>query len=290
MKINIEFLIVTGISGAGKSQTIKCLEDIGFFCVDNLPTVLIPKFAEFCRKSGNKIIKVALGIDIREGKFLNDLFNALEKIKEMKIDYKIIFLDASDEILIRRYSETRRIHPLAKNKEAILSGIKKERNILQEFKGKADRIIDTTNFNLGELKESITSFCLNIKEKTMLNFSLLSFGYKYGIPVDVDIIMDVRFLPNPQYIESISHFTGNEIEIRDFVLNKSSTKKFLKKFFDLIIFLLPHYIKEGKSYLSIAVGCTGGRHRSVVIVNELKNLLEKKGVNIKVRHRDIEKK
>ncbi len=290
MKINIEFLIVTGISGAGKSQTIKCLEDMGFFCVDNLPTVLIPKFAEFCRKSGNKIIKVALGIDIREGKFLNNLFNALEKIKEMKIDYKIIFLDASDEILVRRYSETRRIHPLAKNEEAILSGIKKDRNKLKEFKGKADKIIDTTNFNLSELKENITSFCLKTKGKTSLNFSLLSFGYKYGIPMDVDIIMDVRFLPNPQYVESISRFTGNEREVRDFVLNKNSTKKFLKKFFDLIIFLLPHYVREGKSYLSIAVGCTGGKHRSVVIVNELKNLLEKKGVNIKSRHRDIEKK
>ncbi len=290
MKINVEFIIVTGISGAGKSQAIKCLEDIGFFCVDNLPTTLIPKFAEICLRSGSKMVKVALGIDIREGEFLDDLFYSLQKLKEMKIKYKIIFLDASDEILVRRYSETRRRHPLAKNEEAILSGIKKEREKLQEFEGKADKIIDTTNFNLNELKEIINSFCLKIKGKTKLNFRLLSFGYKYGLPLDADVVMDVRFLSNPQYVKELKCFTGNQIEVRDFVMSKSSTKKFIKKFFDLIMFLLPHYIKEGKYYLTIAIGCTGGRHRSVVLINELKCLLEKRGINIKVIHRDIEKK
>lgn len=289
VKSDIKFVIVTGISGAGKSQAIKCFEDIGFFCVDNLPTTLIPKFAEVCRHSQGKINKVALGIDIREGEFLDDLFNGLEKLKEMEVIYRIIFLEASDEILVRRFSETRRKHPLAKNEEMIWSGIRKEREKLQEFKGKADKIIDTSHLTLGELKEIINSFCLDMKEKTEINFSLLSFGYKYGLPIDVDIVMDVRFLPNPQYVKSLSSFTGNDINVCKFIMGNIYSKKFLKKFFDLIKFLLPHYVKEGKSYLTIAIGCTGGRHRSVVLVNELKKLLEKSSINVQIRHRDIDK-
>lgn len=281
----MDFFIITGISGAGKSQAIKCFEDLGFFCVDNLPTTLIPKFGEIVNQSEGKLNKVALGVDIREGKFLDAFFKSLDELKQQGFNCRTIFLDANTRVLVRRYSETRRRHPLGKS---IVEGIREERKKLTEIKAIADKIIDTSNLTLGELKGVITTFLE--PGKSTINLSVISFGYKYGLPPDVDLIFDVRFLPNPQYESSLRNFDGNSEIIHSYVLDNQLGKKFLKNFFPLIKFLIPCYIKEGKSYLTIGVGCTGGRHRSVVVANALKEFLENKKYTLKLWHRDIDKK
>lgn len=283
--MNIEFYIVTGISGAGKSQTLKSFEDMGFFCVDNLPTTLLPKFSEIVRQSEGKLNKVALGIDVREGKFLDTFFDSLNELKHQGFKYKIIFLEANTRILVRRYSETKRRHPLGKS---IVEGISEERKRLTEIKAKADKIIDTSNLSPHELKETITTFFRPTRNK-ITNLSVLSFGYKYGLPPDADLVFDVRFLPNPQYDNKLHSFNGNEKRIQKYVLDNPVGKNFLRRFFSLIEFLIPWYIKEGKSYLTIAIGCTGGRHRSVVVANALKKFLEKKRFAVKLFHRDIDR-
>ncbi|HCJ66885.1 MAG TPA: RNase adapter RapZ [Elusimicrobia bacterium] len=283
--MSTNFFIITGISGAGKSQALKSFEDMGFFCVDNLPTTLIPKFGEIVNQSEGKLSKVALGIDIREGEFLDTFFDFLNELKRQGFNYKIIFLEANTRILVRRYSETRRRHPLGKS---IIEGIREERKRLTEIKARADKIIDTSNLTPGELKEVVTKF-LRPMEKGILNLSIISFGYKYGLPPDVDLIFDVRFLPNPQYENLLRNLDGNEEKIQRYVLDNPVGKSFLKKFFSLIEFLIPWYIKEGKSYLTIGIGCTGGKHRSVVVANALKKFLEKKKFVLKLLHRDIDK-
>jgi UPF0042 nucleotide-binding protein len=282
------FVIVTGLSGAGRSTTLKNLEDLGYFCVDNLPTTLIPKFAEICLQLKDKIKKVALGIDIREGDFLDDLFGSLEELGKMGFSHQILFLEASNSVLVRRYSETRRKHPLDREGRSMLEVIIKERKRLMGIKERADKIIDTTALTPQEFKQVIFSSFREAAELDTMNVSLVSFGYKYGIPVDADLVMDTRFLPNPHYIERLRPLTGNNPEVSRFVLRSSVTQKFLRKYFGLLKFLIPYYIREGKSYLTIAVGCTGGRHRSVIIVNELKKFLEKK-YPVKTQYRDIEK-
>lgn len=283
--MNIEFYIVTGISGAGKSQTLKSFEDMGFFCVDNLPTTLLPKFSEIVRQSEGKLNKVALGIDVREGKFLDTFFDSLNELKHQGFKYKIIFLEANTRILVRRYSETKRRHPLGKS---IVEGIREERKRLTEIKAKADKIIDTSNLSPHELKEMITTFFRPTRNK-ITNLSVLSFGYKYGLPPDADLVFDVRFLPNPQYDNKLHSFNGNEKRIQKYVLDNPVGKNFSRRFFSLIKFLIPWYIKEGKSYLTIAIGCTGGKHRSVVVANTLKKFLEKKRFVVKLFHRDIDR-
>lgn len=282
------FVIITGLSGAGRSTALKNFEDLGYFCVDNLPTTLIPKFAEICLQLKDKIKKVALGIDIREGDFLDDLFSSLEELGKMGFSHQILFLEASNSILVRRYSETRRKHPLDTEGRSMLEVIIKERKRLMGIKERTDKIIDTTTLTPQEFKQVIFSSFREGPELDTMNVSLVSFGYKYGIPVDADLVIDTRFLPNPHYIERLRPLTGNDPEVSRFVLKSAVTQKFLRKYSGLLKFLIPYYIKEGKSYLTIAVGCTGGRHRSVIIVNKLKKFLDKK-YPIKTQYRDIEK-
>lgn len=283
-------IIITGMSGAGKSSAINVFEDLGFFCVDNLPIILLPKFAEVVAQSGGRINKVALGIDVREGGFLDSLFNTLKELSDLQIKYEVLFLEASTEVLLHRFSETRRRHPLdIEGKESsIMEGINKERTLLTEIKAKADKIIDTTNLNAKELRDTITESFFSVSDTSRkIQISLVSFGYKYGVPLDADLVLDVRFLPNPHYVDELKPYTGNDSKVKDFVLNNPVTHKFLRKYFNLLKFLIPHYIKEGKTYLTIAIGCTGGKHRSVAVTNELEKYLTGRNYDVKVKHRDV---
>jgi len=285
-------IIITGMSGAGKSSAINVFEDLGFFCVDNLPIILLPKFAEVVAQSGGRINKVALGIDVREGGFLGSLFNTLKELSDLQIKYEVLFLEASTEVLLHRFSETRRRHPLDIEGEesSIMEGINKERALLTEIKAKADKIIDTTNLSAKELRDAINeSFFLVSDATRTIRVSLVSFGYKYGMPLDADLVVDVRFLPNPHYVDELKPYTGNDSKVKDFVLNNPVTQKFLRKYFNLLKFLIPHYIQEGKTYLTIAIGCTGGKHRSVVVTNELEKYLATRHYDVKVKHRDVNK-
>ncbi len=285
---DIKFVIVTGLSGAGKTQAIQCLEDLGFFCVDNLPPTLIPKFAELCAQSAGKINKIALVIDIRGGGFFDAVYESLETLKALGIRCEIMFLEASDETLVRRFKESRRRHPLSPYGR-ILEGIQEERAKLEELKGKAHKIIDTSDLTNKQLKEQITVMYGTENVEESINITVMSFGYKYGIPMDADLIFDVRFLPNPHYVDGLRPLTGNHKEVQDYVLNSSVSRTFMRKFSDLIKFLIPHYIKEGKTSLVLAIGCTGGQHRSVTLANKLTELLDQRYYNVSKRHRDIEK-
>lgn len=282
----MDFLLITGMSGAGKSLALNYFEDRGYFCVDNLPPALISKFAELCLQSD--LDKIALVSDIRGREFFNELFEELASIEKMNLNYNILFLEASDDVLIRRYKETRRRHPLDEEGR-VLDAIERERKLLEELRGRATKIIDTGELKRAELQEELNQLFLAEEDNNLLHLSLISFGFKYGIPRDADLVMDVRFLPNPYYVESLREKTGNDQEVQDYVLKWPSTDKFYTKFFDLIDFLLPEYKKEGKSHLSIAIGCTGGKHRSVTTVNKLADFLTDKDFNINIEHRDIEK-
>jgi len=284
----MQFTIVTGMSGAGKSTALKILEDIGFFCVDNLPPTLINKFAEICFSPDSGINKVALGIDIRGGNLFKELFNEIENIQKDGYNVDVVFLDAKDEILVKRYKETRRKHPLA-GEGRILDGIRLERELLNEAKRKAKYIIDTSNLLTRELKEEIFKIFTEGKKYENLMITVLSFGFKYGIPSDSDLVFDVRFIPNPFYIPDLRSKTGNEKEIQDYVMSWDVSKNFIEKLEDMINFLLPNYIKEGKNQLVISIGCTGGKHRSVTIANELYSILKNKEYGVNIYHRDIGK-
>ncbi len=284
----MRFVIITGISGAGKSQTIKYMEDLGFFCVDNLPPELIPKFAEICLRGTDKMDKIALVIDIRGGELLKDLFPALEKVMELGLSYEILFLDASDQVLIKRFKESRRAHPLAPEGR-LLRGIKEERRILSDIKRKANHLIDTSNLAPRLLKEQITQVFVEGRSLEGLVISVTSFGFKYGIPLDCDLVFDVRFLPNPYYIDSMRRLTGKNDTVRNYVLKFDEAQVFLNKLNDMIEFLIPNYIKEGKSQLVIGIGCTGGKHRSVAIADALYLYLKDKKHRVYVEHRDIDK-
>lgn len=282
----MEFIIVTGLSGAGKSSAVKVLEDLGFFCIDNLPPALLPKFTELCSQTGNKIEKVGLVIDIRGGKLFDDLFDWLSKIKEEGFSYKILFLEASDAVLVKRFKETRRNHPLAPEGR-VINGIKEERKILEKVREKADYIIDTSNLSPRNLKEEIKSIFIENKKYEGVIITIISFGFKYGIPTDSDLVFDVRFIPNPYYINSMKKLTGKDREVREYVMQWDETQKFLDKAYDMLEFLIPNYIKEGKSQLVISIGCTGGRHRSVTLAEELYKRLSENGHHVIVEHRDI---
>jgi UPF0042 nucleotide-binding protein len=284
----IKFVIITGLSGAGKTQAIRCFEDLGFFCVDNLPPTLIPKFADLCRQLEGKIQNIALVIDIRGVQFFGQLFEVLKDLKQMGYKYEILFLEASDNVLIRRFKESRRRHPLAPQGR-ILEGIKIERARLWELREHADHIIDTSNLTPHDLKEQITVKYSFDPEQTKMIITIMSFGFKHGIPLDADMVFDVRFMNNPHYVENLRPLSGNNQLIRDYVLSSPVVKEYLHKLKDLIEFSLPYYIKEGKSNLVIAIGCTGGRHRSVVIANELADFLREKEYKINLEHRDIRK-
>jgi UPF0042 nucleotide-binding protein len=283
----MRFVIITGLSGAGKTQAIRCLEDLGYFCVDNLPATLIPKFAEACFQTDGKIDRIALVIDIRGGKFFDDLFESLNLLKESGFNYEILFLDASDEVLIKRFKESRRKHPLAPEGR-ILNGITMERNRLKELKDRANNIIDTTKLSPRELREKLTGIYSEEGQiENELMITVLSFGFKYGIPVDSDLVFDVRFLPNPFYIPELKPFSGNDKSVFDYVFSFDETKVFVDKLEDMITYLIPHYLKEGKRQLIVSIGCTGGRHRSVSIANETYQRLKAKNHNVGIDHRDI---
>ncbi|TCT14225.1 UPF0042 nucleotide-binding protein [Natranaerovirga pectinivora] len=284
----MRFVIVTGMSGAGKSTALKMLEDVGFFCVDNLPTLLIKKFAELCFKANSGIDKVALGIDIRSGKDFNELFEDLKEIKENGLNYEVLFLDSSDEILVKRYKETRRKHPLMGDGR-IQDGISMEREILKYVKEKSNYIIDTSNLLTRELKSELNKIFIEDKSYSSLYITVLSFGFKYGIPSDSDLVYDVRFIPNPYYIPELRPKTGEDQIIQDYVMNWDVSQKFLDKLDDMLSFLIPNYIQEGKNQLVISIGCTGGKHRSVTLTNEIFKRLSKYDYSIKKFHRDIDK-
>ena len=272
----MEFIIVTGMSGAGKSTAINCLEDMGYYCVDNLPPTLIPNFASLIVDKRQHYDKVVLGIDIRGGILFDDLFTSLDALKVAGYEYKIIFFDCLDEVLIKRYKETRRLHPLARN-ERIQEGIEKERLILTEVKNKADYIIDSTHLLPKDVKDVIYNIFTQKADFQNLMITILVFGFKYGVPIDADLVFDVRFAPNPYYISELRPLTGNNKKVEDYVMTFEVPRQFTEKLKDMIDFLIPHYTKEGKNQLVIGIGCTGGKHRSVVIGNALYNYLKKCG-------------
>jgi RNase adapter protein RapZ len=284
----VQFVIVTGLSGAGKSEAARCFEDMGYFCIDNLPPSLVSRMAELCALPGSSVQKVALVIDVRGGRFFEDLQTALEYLSERRIDHRILYLQAGDDALVKRFKETRRPHPLAEEGR-VLEGIKRERLMLSTLKGQADMVIDTTQLSANELREKIRTTFLGIQKQQTMVVTLTSFGYKYGMPMDADIVMDVRFLPNPHYIDELRRFDGKQQPVRDFVMSQDATKRFTDKFFDLLGFLLPSYVKEGKSYLNIALGCTGGTHRSVALSEATAAFLTEQGYRVITRHRDIGK-
>lgn len=284
----MRLLIITGISGAGKSLVIKHLEDMGFYCVDNLPPLLIHKFVEICIQSRGKIDKIAMVIDIRGGELFNDLFPELNALKDLGILYDILFMEASDNVLIKRYKESRRIHPLSPEGR-IQEGIKKEREILKEIKKQATYIIDSSNLTPRQLKEELTNIFEYGRKFKGIIINIISFGFKYGIPIDCDLVFDVRFIPNPYYIESMRNQTGKNELVRDYVLGFDETQCFLVKLREMLGFLIPNYVKEGKSQLVVGIGCTGGQHRSVAISEELFSHLLKKGHRVVINHRDMAK-
>nr|WP_300091971.1 RNase adapter RapZ [Sedimentibacter sp.] len=284
----MEFVIITGMSGAGKSQAIKIMEDINYYCMDNLPPALLPNFAELCSSSSKDVNKVAVVADIRGGIFFKDLFNSLDELKNKGIKYRILFLDASDEELVKRYKEQRRPHPLSST-GTIVDGIHEERLSLEEVKKRSDYIIDTTSMKIGRLKEELLNIFVQGNISYNINITVMSFGYKYGLPQDSDLVFDVRFLPNPFYIEELKSFTGNDKNVQDYVMGFDTTSTFIEKLKDMLFFLLPHYIKEGKSNLVISIGCTGGKHRSVTISNHIASILSNENYRVLLNHRDVEK-
>ncbi|MEG0842804.1 MAG: RNase adapter RapZ [Romboutsia sp.] len=282
----MKFVIVTGLSGSGKSETMRALEDMGFYCVDNLPPALITKFAELCYQPNSSIDKVALGIDIRGRKFFEALHESLNYLRKSNYQYEIVYLDCSDDVLLKRYKMTRRNHPLAKDIQ-IPEGIKMERKIMEELKSISNCIIDTTNMKPKDLKEEISKIYSSGETNPKLTISVLSFGFKHGAPVDADLVFDVRFLPNPYYVEELRPKTGEDQDVRDYVMNSKISLEFYEKLIDMINFLVPQYIEEGKQHLVIAIGCTGGRHRSVTISNMIYDNLLSKGYRVVKKHRDF---
>ena len=285
----MRFVIVTGMSGAGKSTALKMLEDVGYFCVDNLPFPLITKLSELALTPSAEINKIAVGVDIRSGNSFSEFEKGLDDLLETGFDFEILFLDSKDDVLIKRYKETRRNHPLAKEGR-LDEGIQKERRMLENLCKRADYILDTSNMLTRELKVELNKIFVENKEFKNIYVTVCSFGFKYGIPSDADLVFDVRFLPNPYYIENLRYQTGNDTEIREFVMANDSAKEFLEKLKDMVRFLIPNYISEGKHQLVVAIGCTGGKHRSVTLANELyESLGQDENLGIKIEHRDIEK-
>lgn len=286
----MRFVIVTGMSGAGKSTTLKMMEDMGYFCVDNMPIPLMTKLAELLIVPNGEITKIALGLDIRSGQNLRALDQVLDELEKAKIPLEILFLESNDDTLVKRYKETRRNHPLSKGGR-IENGIAKERKKIAFLKERADYILDTSRMLTRELRSELNRIFAENKEYKNLYITVLSFGFKYGIPSDADLVFDVRFLPNPYYIDELRPQSGNDKTVRDYVMNNDISKEFLKKLVDMVEFLIPNYVAEGKNQLVIAIGCTGGKHRSVTLANELYERLSvaEKEYGVRKGHRDIEK-
>jgi UPF0042 nucleotide-binding protein len=284
----VRLVIVTGMSGAGKTQAIKYLEDQGFFCVDNLPPALMPKLAELVDHGDGKVTRLALGIDVRGGQFFHQILNALSELERMGVTYQILFMDASDETLVKRYKESRRRHPLALQGR-LLEGIRKERKLMQELRGRAHRIMDTTKLSVGGLRRELSQFFAGEQEGMGLHVNVVSFGFKHGVVMDADLMFDVRFLPNPHYVEDLKALTGETQAVQEYVMKWGVTQQFFKRLTALIDFLLPQYVAEGKSQLTIAIGCTGGQHRSVCLAIKLGEWIRNQGYSVRVEHRDAPK-
>lgn len=285
----MEIVIVTGLSGSGKSRTMDALEDIGFFCIDNMPPQLISKIVEICREGKDgKLSKIAIAIDARTGDLFNSFYDSLNYLKEQKVPYKILFLDCMDDVLKRRYKETRRKHPLDDGIIGTEAAIKSERRILDSVKLSSDYVIDTSLLSMRQLKERVTSLFMNDINKSML-VHCMSFGFKYGLPTEADLVFDVRCLPNPFYDDNLKNMTGLDEPVQDFVMSQPKSEEFKNKLFDMIDYLLPLYINEGKSQLVIAIGCTGGKHRSVVFSRLICEHINELGIVSNVNHRDINK-
>jgi len=285
---NIEFIIITGMSGAGKTQALNFFEDRGFFCIDNLPAGLLMNFLDIYDKSNGKIKKLAFVIDIRSWDFIDELYKQIRILDEHNIKHKIIFLDARNEVIVNRFNLTRRKHPVDKH-ETLLNNIEEERFNIEEIKKMSNFIIDTSEIKVSELFQKLDEE-LNYNTNLKMNITFVSFGYKYGIPLDLDMMFDVRFLPNPYYIEELKEKTGNDIIIQEYVMKHVESNNFYSKLVDLLIFLIPYFIKEGKSHFTVGIGCTGGKHRSVTFVNKLYNFFyEKNEYNINYYHRDVSK-
>lgn len=284
----MRFVIVTGMSGGGKSTVLKMLEDAGFYCVDNLPISLVEKFVELISMPNSEVSKVVLGLDVRSDQSFKDATRVLETLKQKGYQFEILFMDADDNVLIKRYKETRRVHPLAPDGR-VEDGIRMERKVLENIRKQADYVIDTTNLLTRELKEELHRIFVENEEYNSLMVTVMSFGFKYGIPADADLVFDVRFLPNPFYIDELKHKTGNDREVQDYVMNNEESTIFMDKLTDMIQFLIPNYVKEGKYRLVIAIGCTGGKHRSVTLANELyKRMKDAGNYGIKLYHRDVD--
>ena len=282
---DLKFVIITGLSGAGKSEAMNGLEDSGFYCVDNIPPALLVKFAQLCIDSKTDMDKIVFGIDIRGRQFFDDFYESIDQLKTMGYDYEILFLDCGDEILLKRYKMTRRNHPLAFDTN-ILEGIKREREMLKDLKVRSNIIIDTTNMKPNDLRSEIRDIYFGEAEIPNLVISVTSFGFKHGIPLDADLVFDVRFLPNPYYIESLKDKTGDDMVVQDYVMNSQTSVEFEKRLKGFLDFLIPNYMKEGKNHLVIAIGCTGGRHRSVTFANKVYDYLKDKGYRTMKKHRD----
>lgn len=288
-KIPQDFVIVTGLSGAGKTQAVHCLEDLGFYCVDNMPPALLPQFADLCAHTQGRVSRVAVVMDIRGGLFFQDLSEVVQNVRTLGFKPRLLFLEATEETLVRRFKETRRRHPLATRHRALLDSIRLERKQMQDLRANADKVIDTSDLETRALKEEIAAlFSDRVRPHQML-VNVLSFGYKYGIPVDADLMFDVRFLRNPHYVPELQAIPGTENEVENYVMSDPAAQQFLEKLQDLLAFSLPRYGEEGKSYLTVAIGCTGGHHRSVVFARLLADFLRDSGFEVVLDHRDIKR-
>ncbi len=284
----VRLVVVTGLSGSGKTSALKALEDLGFFCVDNLPAVLLAKFLQLSVFAGGELQKVAVGMDLREPHFLGEYRRAFEEVAQLGIRPEVLFLEASDEALVRRFSETRRRHPLAGDR-SVTHGIREERRLFEDLKGSAARVIDTSGLTVHDLKKTLWKYFSRGPEDHALQVNLVSFGYRYGIPLEADLLMDVRFLPNPYFVPELKARTGMERPVQQHVLAAEAAQEFLLRLADLLAYLVPLYEAEGKTTLTVALGCTGGRHRSVSLVEELARRLGRSGRSVQVLHRDVEK-
>ncbi len=283
----MDFVIVSGLSGAGKSKAVSVLEDIGYYCVDNLPAALIPKFAELCMAAIGKYDKVAVVTDIRGGQTFEGLFDALNQLRAMDCDYKILFVEADTQTIIKRYKETRRSHPLAQSGRSLDEAVAQERVALEPVRKRAEYIIDTTALSTAKLRGEILRLFSREKASSAMSVSVVSFGFKYGIPIEADLVFDVRFLPNPFYLQQLRSQTGLDEPVRNFVFGYQQTLDFMSRVEDLIAFLLPYYVEEGKTALVIGIGCTGGQHRSVAITRALADFIRQKGYQVAENHRDM---
>jgi RNase adapter protein RapZ len=281
-----DFTIITGLSGAGRSEAAKALEDLGHFVIDNLPPALIGKMAELAQRPGSAVRHIALVVDVRGREFFSELTEALKDLASSGVDYRILFLTADDDVLVRRFEATRRRHPLA---DRVVDGIHQERSLLETMRAHADLVIDTSDLTVHELRDRIVGTFSRQPRETRLQATVESFGYKFGIPMDADLVLDVRFLPNPHWVDELRPLPGTDARVREYVMTRQATRDFLDRFEEMLDVLIPGYLTEGKRYLTVAIGCTGGRHRSVVVGEEVTEMLRRRGLPVTTEHRDIDR-